>query len=121
MQLDDIKIFTAYHICRWITVNMSCLSIYPRCNITTQVLLPPCEDDCLEYTNICDNRIRSSVFLSNTDNPLDPKFFFNCSTPFRAFSSVASVDTDKCYNFNCELITTYIHSCLLIYGHYSLN
>ena len=83
---------------------MSCLSIYPRCNITTQALLPPCEDDCLEYTNICDDRIKSSVFLSSSDNPFDTKFILTCSAPFRAFSSVASVDTDKCYNFSCKLM-----------------
>ena len=86
--------------CRWIIIYTVCLSIYPRCNIITQSLIPPCIDDCLEYRKCL---IAFTVFSRNSNNPLDETFLFNCTAPFRAFGSV-NTDTENCYNFNCKLI-----------------
>ena len=111
MHLDDIGLFGITFACRWIKVNMSCQSIYPQCNITTQALLPPCEHDCLVYTDYCNNITKIFSLLSNTNDPLDTNFNLNCSTPFRAFGSVANVDADKCYNFSCKLIYIQLLIC----------
>ena len=90
--------------CQWIITYTACLSIYPRCNIITQSLVPPCMDDCLEYAVRCRQRLKGfTIAVSHSNNPLDEIFLFNCSAPFRAFGSV-SIDTKNCYNFNCKLI-----------------
>ena len=90
--------------CRWIVIYTVCLSIYPHCNIMTETLVPPCVDDCLEYTNTCRGNIYTLIIAARSNNdPLKMLFDLNCSAPFRAFDSV-SVDTENCYNFNCKLI-----------------
>ena len=107
-RLDDEKLFGILTRCRWVSLNMSCLSIYPRCNITTQALLPPCEDDCLEYAKTCKHVHLYEILYHAalfTDNPLHyTRLILNCSSPFKAFGSLTNVDKDKCYNFSCKLI-----------------
>ena len=107
MELDNSKIFGVTVSCRWITIYMSCLSIYPRCNITTQALVAPCMNNCLNYINRCNDVTHISSILTASamldNNPLDEKFILNCSAPFRIFGSV-NIDTDNCYEFNCKLI-----------------
>ena len=100
LELDNNLIFGVTTACRWITLYTSCLSIYPHCNIITQALVAPCMNDCLNYTTLCDNT--TSIFTILTSSA-DTHFILNCSTPFRVFPSV-DVDTDNCYEFNCELI-----------------
>ena len=95
--------------CRWILMYTVCLSIYPQCNISTQKLVPPCIEDCLEYANICRNNfIILTTAIMFADNPLEidlELLVLNCSAPFRAFGSVnIDIDTENCYNFNCKLI-----------------
>lgn len=105
--LDNNKIFGVTIACRWKNLYMSCLSIYPHCNITTQALLSPCMDDCLSNTNMCYNITRLAAVLTASamfnNNPLDRTFILNCSSPFRLFGSV-NVDMKNCYNLNCKLI-----------------
>ena len=79
-----------------------CLSIYPPCNITTQALLAPCVDECLNYTNNCNNLTGFSTFLAVSDIELDNRLILNCSAPSREYGSV-NIDTDNCYKFNCKL------------------
>ena len=101
-ELDDNELFGVRVSCRWRTLYMICLSIYPRCNVTTQTLLPPCMDDCLHYTSKCDRySMTLQAFISFSDD-LTSLFYLNCSAPFRSFSS-PNVDTENCYNFNREL------------------
>ena len=89
--------------CRWIIMYTVCLSIYPRCNIITQSLVPPCVDGCSEYDVRCGAYLIGFIsFSRNSNNPLDETFILDCSAPFRAFGSVNS-DTENCYNFNCKL------------------
>ena len=90
--------------CRWITAYTFCLSVYPHCNNATQALVPPCIDDCMEYSDICG---LSQLFVLTTiplqdRNSLDGKFLLSCSDPFRAFSSTIN-DTENCFNFSCKL------------------
>ena len=91
--------------CRWIILYTFCLSIYPHCNITTQALVPPCIDDCMEYSDLCDlSRFLVFTIIPLQDrNALDAQFLLSCSDPFRAFSSVIN-DTENCFNFSCKLI-----------------
>ena len=105
-ELDNKEVFSTGRetSCRWIIIYIACLSIYPHCNIITQSLVPPCFDDCMEYNATrCRDFVALTVFVMNSNNPLDETFIFNCSAPFRAFGSV-SIDTRNCYDFNCKLI-----------------
>ena len=96
--------------CRPIREYTFCLSIYPRCNGTTQALVPPCMEDCMEYSDLCD-LTRFFVFPDIPDlnrDSLDAMFLLPCSNPYRAFSSVI-VDTENCFNFSCKLIFILTH------------
>ena len=89
--------------CRWIVMYTICLSIYPHCNVTTQSLLPPCMDNCLEYNDMCSgNSVSLQLLAKKTNFSHLESYILNCSAPFRAFDSV-SVDTENCYNFSCKL------------------
>ena len=102
IELDNIEVFGIFSSCRWIRLYMVCISLYPRCNITTQALVSPCMNDCLKYTNRCYND--NNVFKGLTAAAARglPYLILNCSVPFKLFSLV-SVDTDNCYDFNCKL------------------
>ena len=84
---------------------MICQYVYPRCNSTTQTLLPVCVDNCLSYTEMCGygfNALRASPFLL----PIFEMLIINCTHQFRAFGSVA-VDLESCYNFYCKKYIVY--------------
>ena len=100
MKLDAHMIFGEITSCRWITMYTSCLSIYPHCNITTQALLAPCMNNCLNYTSYCEHQTNISSILTASG---DKQFILNCSAPFTKFGTV-NVDMDSCYEFNCKLI-----------------
>jgi len=104
-ELDDNNVFSrgGKDSCRWIVMYMICLSIYPQCNISTKALVPPCMEDCINYSEDCRTVIAAlNIFATMFNNPLDKKLVLNCSAPFRAFNSV-SVDAENCYDFNCKL------------------
>ena len=102
-ELDDIEVFGKVVSCRWRTLYMICLSIYPRCNVTTQALLPPCTDDCLYYASKCGRHSMTlQALVSLNIDDVTSFFYLNCSAPFRAFSS-PNVDTENCYSFNRKL------------------
>ena len=110
IQLDNGLAFGLGTInsCRWIVIYTVCLSIYPHCNISTQKLVPPCTDDCLEYINRCSGNIRGLTAVARSDNDsLEMLFVLNCSDPFKAFDSV-NVDAENCYNFTCKLACMYV-------------
>ena len=76
---------------------MICQSVYPRCNSTTQALLPVCVDDCVTKIEMCAfaiTALETSVFL----HPLFEALIINCTDQFRAFGSV-TVDSESCYNY----------------------
>ena len=76
---------------------MICQSVYPRCNNTTQALLPVCVDDCVMKIEMCVfaiTALETSVFL----HPLFEALIINCTDQFRAFGSV-TVDSESCYNY----------------------
>ena len=76
---------------------MICQSVYPRCNSTTQALLPVCVDDCITKIEMCAFAIpalETSAFL----HPLFEALIINCTDQFRAFGSVP-VDSESCYNY----------------------
>ena len=114
IQLDNGLAFGlgTLNSCQWIVIYTVCLSIYPHCNISTQKLVPPCTDDCLEYTNRCRRTIRGltiiTAIISDNDS-LEMLFVLNCSDPFRAFDSV-NVDAENCYNFTCKLVCMYVRN-----------
>ena len=94
--------------CRSIAIYTVCLSIYPHCNISTQKLVPPCMDDCLEYTNRCGGNLIGLTVAAKSDNDsLEMLFVLNCSDPFRAFDSF-NVDAENCYTFACKLVCMYV-------------
>ena len=88
--------------CPWIVTYTVCLLIYPHCSIITQSLVPPCMDDCLEYTNRCRRGVVGFTTATRRNDQLG-KININCSAPYSTFRSV-SVDTENCFNFNCKLI-----------------
>lgn len=112
---DDYGIFGTTRSCRWITLYMICLSIYPRCDNTTQALIPPCMNDCLEYTAKCTVQVIAIEVFNINDNELDELLILNCSALFRAFDSV-NVDTENCYNFSCEFTWIGLRIMLVIYN-----
>ena len=76
---------------------MICQYVYPRCNSTTQTLLPVCVNDCIEKTEMCAfyvNALENSTSL----NPLFGVLVINCTDQFAAFGSV-TVDSESCYNY----------------------
>ena len=84
---------------------MICQYVYPRCNSTTQTLLPVCVDNCLSYTEMCGygfDALRGSTFLF----PIFEMLIINCTDQFRAFGSV-TVDLESCYNFYCKKYIVY--------------
>lgn len=89
--------------CVWITLYMICLAIYPHCNVIQQTLVPPCMDNCLEYSAMCRMNLRTAALQLDNEH-----FILNCFVPFQAYDSV-SVDTGNCYNFSCKLICTYLY------------
>ena len=79
---------------------MICQYVYPRCNSTTQALLPVCVDNCLDYTEMCEygfNALRGSSFIY----PIFEMLVINCTHQFRAFGSV-TVDLESCYHLYCK-------------------
>lgn len=91
--------------CPWIVIYTICLLIYPRCNVTTQALMPPCMDDCLKFIdNKCMSNVKGLV-ATNILGIFDKNLLLNCSTPFGAFGDSVNIqfDTENCYNFTCEL------------------
>ena len=100
LEIDNGMFFGETTACRWFAIYTSCLSIYPHCNVTTQALVAPCMNDCLNYTNICNNITGFQNILTLSD---DRRLILNCSTPFTVFPSV-NVDTDNCYEFKCKLL-----------------
>ena len=88
------------HSCMKQLPYMICQSVYPRCNSTTQALLPVCVDDCVAKINMCIPAItlaalETSAFLLH---PLFEMISINCTDQFRAFGSVP-VDSENCYNY----------------------
>ena len=90
--------------CRLIAIYTFCISVYPHCNNATQALVPPCMDECMEFSDFC----RLTRFLSFTTIPnlnqdaLDGQLLLSCSDPYRLFD-VTINDTENCFNFNCKL------------------
>lgn len=79
---------------------MICQSVYPRCNSTTQALLPVCTDHCTQMIRMCEFgfiALNTSAFI----NPLFEVFVIDCTNQFRAFGSV-TVDSESCYHFYCK-------------------
>ena len=79
---------------------MVCQFVYPRCNSTTQALLPVCMDNCLNYTEMCGygfTALRGSTLLY----PIFDMLVINCTNQFRAFGSV-TIDLENCYNLYCK-------------------
>ena len=76
---------------------MICQYVYPRCNSTTQVLLPVCTDNCVEMTEMCIFGF-NSLNHAGFPNPLFEELIINCTNQFRVFGLVAS-DSESCYNF----------------------
>ena len=85
---------------------MICQYVYPRCNSTTQTLQPVCKNNCLNYTEMCEDGFRNlSQMAISENNSLWQQLVFNCSDQFRMFSSV-TVDLEECYHFYCKLMDT---------------
>ena len=76
---------------------MICQSVYPRCNSTTQALLPVCVDDCIAKTDTCSSAI-TALETSASLHPLYEMLTINCTDQFKAFGSVP-VDSESCYNY----------------------
>ena len=87
--------------CQWKVLYTVCLFMYPHCSIISQALVPPCMDDCIEYTTIRCRRgiLGFSIATGFMDDPLN-NIKIDCSAPFSVFSSV-STDTENCHEFNC--------------------
>ena len=86
---------------------MICQYVYPRCNMTTQALLPVCVDNCLDYVEMCEDGFANlSQLAINENNSFWEQLVINCSDQFRNLGSV-SVDAEECYHFNCKLILKY--------------
>ena len=85
---------------------MICQSVYPRCNSTTQALLPVCKNNCLDYTEMCEYGFKNlSQMAISENNSLWEQLVFNCSDQFRMLSSV-NVEAEECYNFYCKSMDT---------------
>ena len=85
------------HSCTKQFPYMICQSVYPRCNSTTQTLLPVCVDDCIAKTDTCSSAI-TALETSASLHPLFETIAINCTDQFRAFGSVP-VDSESCYNY----------------------
>ena len=110
IELDSYEVFGTgiLNSCRWIVIYMICLSVYPQCNTETQVLIPPCINEC---DNVCSGNL-AALTASAIFNQLDKKLILDCSDLFRVFDSV-HVDAENCYNFSCKLTR---HSYRLFYA-----
>ena len=91
------RIVTDVHSCMKQFPYMICQSVYPRCNSTTQALLPVCVDDCIAKTDTCSSAI-TALETSASLHPLYEMLTINCTDQFRAFGSVP-VDSESCYNY----------------------
>lgn len=79
-----------------------CQSVYPRCNSTTQSLLPVCMANCMENVDgTCRFGFRA-LNVSAIINPLFEVLVIDCTNQFRAFGSV-NIDLDSCYDFYCKV------------------
>ena len=90
-------IVTDVHSCMKQLPYMICQSVYPRCNSTTQALLPVCVDDCIAKTDTCSSAI-TALETSASLHPLYEMLAINCTDQFRTFESV-TVDSESCYNY----------------------
>ena len=84
---------------------MICQYIYPRCNSTTQALLPVCVDDCVAKTEMCAFYV-NALETSDALNPLFEVLTINCTDQFAAFGSV-TVDSERCYNYYGKAYSTH--------------
>jgi len=82
---------------------MICQSVYPRCNSTTQALLPVCTSNCMKNFDSCSFAFNAlSVSNAINVNPIFELLIINCTNQFRAFESV-SVDSANCYSLYGKL------------------
>ena len=83
---------------------MICQYVYPRCNSTTQALLPVCVDNCINYTVMCkDGFSKLSQMAINESNSFYEQLVINCSDQFRIFDPV-TIEEEECHHFDCKLI-----------------
>ena len=89
--------------CRLITTYTFCISVYPHCNNATQALVPPCMDDCLQFSDFCGlTQLLIFTTIPNLDpDSLDGQLLLSCSDPYRLFD-VTINNTENCFNFNCK-------------------
>jgi len=79
---------------------MICQYMYPRCDPSTQMLLPMCEQSCSHFTEMCAYGFRTLQNLVDTDvEPIAELFVIDCTDQFRIFASAnIRVNTEDCYD-----------------------
>ncbi|XP_065910189.1 hepatocyte growth factor receptor-like isoform X5 [Dysidea avara] len=99
--LEETGVFgNIFDTCRPLTAYIVCQYVYPRCNDTTQALVPVCEDSCLSFAERCSLQVERLTVISVNVQLISTLLTVNCTDQFNAFGSISiDANPEHCYDY----------------------